>query len=62
MGWRGFRMAYRPKRSRAREWLDRIKRFLKRETESPEDPYAYVGAPKKPRPPYRRRAAAEPLD
>jgi len=55
-------MAYRPKRSRAREWLDRIKRFLKRETEPPEDPYAYVGAPKKPRPPYRRRAAAEPLD
>jgi len=56
-------MSYHPKRSRAREWLDRLKRLFKRETEEPpEDPYAYVGAPKKPRPPYRRRAAAEPLE
>jgi hypothetical protein len=25
--------------------------FRKREPESPEDPYSYVGAPKKPKPP-----------
>lgn len=30
--------------------------------EPPEDPYAYVGAPKKPRLPQRSAAAAEPLD
>ena len=55
-------MSYRPKRSRTRGWLDRLKRLFKREPEPPEDPYAYVGAPKKPRPPYRTRAASEPLD
>jgi len=42
--------------------LEKIRRFLKREPESPDDPYAYVGAPKKPRPPHRSAAAAEPLD
>jgi hypothetical protein len=43
----------------ARQIKDRILRFLKRERpEPPEDPYAYVGAPKKPRPPYRSAAAA----
>jgi hypothetical protein len=48
---------------RLRQWLQRIKRFLKKsDPESPEDPYAYVGAPKKPRPPHRSAAAAEPLD
>ena len=30
--------------------------------EPPEDPYSYVGAPKKPRLPHRSAAAAEPLD
>jgi hypothetical protein len=45
---------------RLRRFLQRIKRFLtKRE---PEDPYAYVGAPKKPRPPHRSSASAAPLD
>lgn len=48
---------------RLRRFLQRIKRFLtKREPELPEDPYAYVGAPKKPRPPHRSSAAAAPLD
>jgi len=43
-----------------RRYLQRILRFFKKEP--PEDPYAYVGAPKKPRPPHRSAAAAEPLD
>ena len=44
----------------ARQIKDGIRRFFKRQQpEPPEDPYAYVGAPKKPRPPYRS-AAAEP--
>jgi hypothetical protein len=42
--------------------LTKIKRMLRREPEPPEDPYAYVGAPKKPRPPRRSAAAAEPLE
>lgn len=46
-----------------RRLLERIKRFLtKPAPPEPEDPYAYVGAPKKPRPPHRTAAAAEPLD
>jgi len=48
---------------RLRQLLRRIKRFLaKPSSEPPEDPYAYVGAPRKPRPPHRSSAAAEPLD
>ena len=44
--------------------LSRAKRALKTDPEpdSPEDPYAYVGAPKKPRLPHRSASAAEPLD
>jgi len=52
-------------RSKHRPWrqlLASIRRLLKREPEPPDDPYALVGAPKKPRPPYRRTAAAEPLE
>jgi hypothetical protein len=46
-----------------RSFLERVKRFLiKRDPESPDDPYAMVGAPKKPRPPQRRAAASAPLD
>ena len=46
-----------------RELFRRIKRrILRREPDLPEDPYAYVGAPKKPRPPLRSASAAEPLD
>jgi hypothetical protein len=36
--------------------------FQRHDPEPPEDPYAYVGAPKKPRPPSRSAAVAEPLD
>jgi hypothetical protein len=52
------------RRRRLREMLDRVRRLFRREPEpgSPEDPYAMVGAPKKPRPPYRSAAAAEPLE
>jgi alkanesulfonate monooxygenase SsuD/methylene tetrahydromethanopterin reductase-like flavin-dependent oxidoreductase (luciferase family) len=49
-------------RHRLRDILDRIRRLFRREPDSPDDPYALVGAPKKPRPPYRRAAAAEPLE
>lgn len=40
---------------------DAIRRLLGK-AEPPEDPYAYVGAPKKPRPPLRSAAAREPLE
>ena len=55
-------MYRRPERSRIRELLQRIQRFFKRDPELPEDPYAMVGAPKKPKPPYRRARAAAELD
>jgi alkanesulfonate monooxygenase SsuD/methylene tetrahydromethanopterin reductase-like flavin-dependent oxidoreductase (luciferase family) len=45
-----------------RDFLDRLRRFFRREPEHPDDPYALVGAPKKPRPPRRGAAAAQPLD
>jgi alkanesulfonate monooxygenase SsuD/methylene tetrahydromethanopterin reductase-like flavin-dependent oxidoreductase (luciferase family) len=56
-------MKYRPPRRRLREVLDRARRYFKRDPEpdSPDDPYAVVGAPKKPRPPLRSASAAEPL-
>jgi len=38
----------------------RLKRKIRREPEMPDDPYAYVGAPKKPRLPQRSAAVAEP--
>ena len=47
----------RSENSRIREWLDTVKCFFKRKPDVPEDPYAYVTAPKKPRPPYRSAAA-----
>ena len=47
---------------RLRELAARLKRLFRKEPEPPEDPHAYVGAPKKPRPPHRSAAAAEPLD
>jgi hypothetical protein len=47
-------------------WKERVratlKRIFRKTAEPPEDPYAYVGAPKKPRPPLRGAAVAEPLD
>lgn len=42
-----------------RDLLERVKRFFRREPD--DDPYAMVGAPKKPRPKGRSAAAAEPL-
>jgi hypothetical protein len=42
--------------------LAKLKRRFNKDPEPPEDPYAYVGAPKKPRPPYRKDAAAAPLE
>ena len=47
----------RSKTGRIRAALDRIKCLFRRRPDVPEDPYAYVTAPKKPRPP-RRGAAA----
>lgn len=35
-----------------------LRRLLRMEPEPPGDPYAWVGAPKKPRPPLRSAAAA----
>ena len=46
------------RQSRLRGLMDALKRLLRKEPEPPEDPYAYVGAPKKPRPPQRRRGRA----
>jgi hypothetical protein len=42
--------------------MEKVKRFFRREPESPDDFYAMVGAPKKPRLPRRSAAAAEPLE
>jgi hypothetical protein len=55
-------MSAMPLQERLRQWIEKVKRFLKREPESPDDPYAMVGAPKKPRPPRRSAAASAPLD
>jgi hypothetical protein len=49
-------------KSKFGELWEALKRMLRRNPEPPEDPYAYVGAPKKPRPPYRRASAAESLE
>jgi len=38
-----------------------IREKLRKEPEHPDDPYALVGAPKKPRTPLRSNAAAAPL-
>jgi hypothetical protein len=54
-------MRQRYENRRIRELLNRIKRFFKRKPDTPEDPYAYVMAPKKPRPPYRTAAAVADL-
>lgn len=46
-------MPYRTPDNAMRRTWDRLKRLFQRTPEPPEDPYAYVGAPKKPRPPVR---------
>ena len=47
-----------PPQGRLDDLIRRLKRLLRREPEPPEDPYAYVGAPKKPRPRGRSAGAA----
>ena len=47
----------RSQNSRIREWLDRVVRFFGRKPDASGDPYAYVTAPRKPKPPYRSAAA-----
>ncbi len=42
-----------------RRFLEKLKQFWKRE---PPEEFAMVGAPKKPRPPRKSAAAAEPLE
>jgi hypothetical protein len=42
--------------------MTRVKRLLRREPDSPEDPYSYVGAPRKPILPQLRAAAAAELE
>lgn len=42
--------------------IAQLKRLLPKKPEPPEDPYSYVGAPKKPRPPHRRASASAPLE
>jgi hypothetical protein len=55
-------MKHRHPHGRIRDLFARLKRFFKREPESPGDPYALVGAPKKPRPPHRSAGAAVELE
>jgi hypothetical protein len=53
-------MERRSWRERMRRTMAALKRFLKRERpEPPDDPYAMVTAPKKPRPPHRSAAVAD---
>ena len=53
-------MERRSWRERLRWTMASLKRLLKREgPESPDDPYAMVTAPKKPRPPHRSAAVAD---
>jgi hypothetical protein len=60
-------MPYR-RLNRLEELMRKLKAWLKfrpkgePEPGSPDDPFAYVGAPKKPRTPNRSAAAAESLD
>jgi len=46
------------KKNRLGSAVEKIKRIFRKEPRLPdEDPYVYVTAPKKPRPPYRSEAA-----
>jgi hypothetical protein len=44
-------------KSRIRKFVEKVKRLIRREPELPQDPYSYVGAPKKPKLPGRSAAA-----
>ena len=48
--------------SRLQELIGQLKRMLGQEPEPPGDPYAYVGAPKKPRLPQRSASATAELE
>ncbi len=54
-------MAHRSLRKSVRSAWRKFKRIFQPDDPggTPEDPYAYVTAPKKPRPPYRSAAVAE---
>jgi len=49
----------RSQNSRIREWLDLVVRFFGRKPDTPGDPYAYVTAPRKPKPHYGSAAVAD---
>lgn len=54
-------MPYGTPRDPVRRAWDRLKRLFKRaepDAEPPDDPYSYVGAPKRPRPPLRSSSVA----
>lgn len=55
-------MYRQPEGSKLQRLLNRLKRLFRPNPELPEDPYAMVGAPKKPRPPYRSAAAKAEFD
>ena len=55
-------MYRRPVRASLQRLVNRLKRFFHRDLELPDDPYAMVGAPKKPRPPYSSAAAKAEFD
>lgn len=52
-------MARRSIRHKVRHAWQKVRQLFRREDHGPEDPYAYVTAPRKPRPPYRSAAVAE---
>jgi hypothetical protein len=49
-------------RSLIRKTRQMLRRWLKMDPEPPLDPYAWVGAPKKPRPPQRSASATAVVD
>ena len=58
-------MERRPLRERIRRAMASLRRLLKREgpdSPDPDDPYAMVTAPRKPRPPHRSAAVADEPD
>jgi len=56
---KAFLMRREHRRSGGSRIVERIKRWFTRRPESPDDPYALVTAPTKPRPPHRRASVAE---
>ena len=51
-------MAHQGGHERIRKAVEAIRRLFRREPADPDDPYALVMAPKKPRPPLRSASAA----